>query len=1197
MKPPNSSSTDFRPGRFRLPPDFQLWPDTTPPPAPAAAGDVQIAVKFKLWPDAFSQLITPAWPVTPPIPPTVASGNLITAVHENTVSTGIDDLWTDLQWLAANTATDPTTAVGDLLVNDGNGLGRLAAGANGQILTVDSSQPLGVKWAAAADPAGFVPTSRQIIAGAGLLGGGALTADVTLSAKPMGASGAAHSAGIVPDPGATSGAARYLREDATWGVPPGTAASQTPWLSAIDAAGWPLDNVGRIGVGLPSESGVPLVVQSLASAANETLQLNAADSTSTLGLVLRGYGPECGLILSTASAPSAVWRSLAAIYSKVDTAFLTASYPGDTAAVERVRILASNGNVGIAKSNPAYKLDVTGDVNISGTYRVNGVPISAGGSGSQTPWASDIDAASFQLKNAGRVAIGNTGAVLPDAGTSDLRLIVGSASPGGPLAHLDLIGNSISGGTILGSLAFANYNLATTDKRVAAINAALESGSNSGLMDFYTWSAGTPGNRMRITSAGNLGVGTTGPTARIHAVSAGWGPSTVGVPAGGLITDGAFGGGIGMIDATKTIGLFSTNGDLNFATGTTSTGLSTRMIMSAAGYLGVGRGPEVPLDVLGSGIFRPAVPQNATSGGGLRIAYDSGAGGYGDVLSYNWSTPGFMPLQIRGNPTVFPAGPVGIGARMGAASVLSHPFEVNVGANMNFWFGPGAAIAGAACLHAANDSGSANVTLEIRGTPTVFAIGNVGIGGSLAPNYPLSMGGIMGDRIAVWDSGPGSIYGFGMQPSLLQIYSAGPATRVGIGAGGSASFTEVLTVRGNGCVGIGYNSPADALVIVGLPGSTQAQLRMVDGNYGAFFRNDGATCYFMVTASGDPYGTWAPNYPWQVDLPTHAMTINTLSVTNMISTNGGVTSPKQIWVCSSGVASDYGNAAIQVRETNQAGAGSSGDNRYAPRIGFHWGGVVASQIGIDNQGVIRTFDNPGTGYAPFACAGLTVNAPASGVNAGLVVKGGDITVYRADGGTGAIFFKNDGSQYLYYTGAQFQFTNSVLIQGNCNISGQYLVNGAAFGGLIQIQQNGAGIGSFPTINFVNGGSGTLARCTPDTANNRALVAIDTPCDLRLKQNVTDLVGGLAAINRLRPVAFEYNGLCGFTAGERGSSVIAQELQKVLPDAVYPIETMLRPEDSEPTELLALNAMAITAHLILAIQELGRRLKAMEQRIN
>lgn len=46
----------------------------------------------------------------------------------------------------------------------------------------------------------------------------------------MGASGLGHARGLVPDPGASAGAAKYLREDATWGVPPGTgsASDATP---------------------------------------------------------------------------------------------------------------------------------------------------------------------------------------------------------------------------------------------------------------------------------------------------------------------------------------------------------------------------------------------------------------------------------------------------------------------------------------------------------------------------------------------------------------------------------------------------------------------------------------------------------------------------------------------------------------------------------------------------------------------------------------------------------------------------------------------------------------------------------------------------------------------------------------------------------------------------------------------------------
>lgn len=44
-------------------------------------------------------------------------------------------------------------------------------------------------------------------------------------------------------------------------------------------------------------------------------------------------------------------------------------------------IILASGRVGIGLDNPAYKLDVVGDVNITGSFRVNGTPIGTGGGG------------------------------------------------------------------------------------------------------------------------------------------------------------------------------------------------------------------------------------------------------------------------------------------------------------------------------------------------------------------------------------------------------------------------------------------------------------------------------------------------------------------------------------------------------------------------------------------------------------------------------------------------------------------------------------------------------------------------------------------------------------------------------------------------------------------------------------------------
>lgn len=51
---------------------------------------------------------------------------------------------------AATVAGDVLTTKGDILSRSANALGRLGVGSNDQVLTADSSQTLGIKWAAAA---------------------------------------------------------------------------------------------------------------------------------------------------------------------------------------------------------------------------------------------------------------------------------------------------------------------------------------------------------------------------------------------------------------------------------------------------------------------------------------------------------------------------------------------------------------------------------------------------------------------------------------------------------------------------------------------------------------------------------------------------------------------------------------------------------------------------------------------------------------------------------------------------------------------------------------------------------------------------------------------------------------------------------------------------------------------------------------
>ena len=125
-----------------------------------------------------------SWPVIPAIPAYVQPNTRITSAQTNSEVKCLEDIWTNLQAVGTAAMADPTTTKGDLIVRGPSTTGRLPVGANGQVIVADSAQASGMSWRALSPAdAGAVPVSRQVIAGAGLGGGGPLTADVTLTAN------------------------------------------------------------------------------------------------------------------------------------------------------------------------------------------------------------------------------------------------------------------------------------------------------------------------------------------------------------------------------------------------------------------------------------------------------------------------------------------------------------------------------------------------------------------------------------------------------------------------------------------------------------------------------------------------------------------------------------------------------------------------------------------------------------------------------------------------------------------------------------------------------------------------------------------------------------------------------------------------------------------------------------------------------
>ncbi len=165
-------------------------------------------------------------------------------------------------------------ALGDLLSGNGSGLGKLTAAANGQYLTTDNTQPLGVKWVAVAP--GAISVSDE---------GGVITAAVT-SFDFVGAGVTASAVGgavtiTVPGAGATGQDAIQFEDE---GVNLGTSGSVTE-VDFTGAGVLATRVLNKVTITIPGAvgSGANTSLSNLASVAINTSLLPGSDGAIDLG--------------------------------------------------------------------------------------------------------------------------------------------------------------------------------------------------------------------------------------------------------------------------------------------------------------------------------------------------------------------------------------------------------------------------------------------------------------------------------------------------------------------------------------------------------------------------------------------------------------------------------------------------------------------------------------------------------------------------------------------------------------------------------------------------------------------------------------------------------------------------------------------------------------------------------------------------
>ena len=177
-----------------------------------------------------------------------------------------------------------------------------------------------------------------------------------------------------------------------------------------------------------------------------------------------------------------------------------------TNGTEKMRI-TSIGNVGIGNSNPVYPLDVIGDLNFTGLLLKNGAPYI----GSQ--WSNN--AANVFLMGS-NVGIGTT------APTTQLHVngAITAYNPSGTGACplLNLATNQGIGANPCIDFYNYSYGISPAEARISSLDDA----NYSAHLVFLTKTQGATGNglseKMRITSVGNVGVGTSSPSCALDVV-------------------------------------------------------------------------------------------------------------------------------------------------------------------------------------------------------------------------------------------------------------------------------------------------------------------------------------------------------------------------------------------------------------------------------------------------------------------------------------------------------------------------------------------------------------------------------------------------------------------------------------------------------------------------------------------------------
>jgi hypothetical protein len=586
--------------------------------------------------------------------------------------------------------------------------------------------------------------------------------------------------------------------------------------------------------------------------------------------------------------------------------------------------LTASGNVGVGVTNPGDLLHIRGTSNPS-------IRIDAGAAGTTDPRLHFYSGTTFR----GRVAYSYSGSYMYyQNDTQDVMRHYNGAT--GAVVLQPTAGNVGIGNTTPPVKLWVPATSTTTGIGVYNSDVALIIGNAAGATNAGSIQVRSGGSSSAIgatnytlalnPAGGNVGIGTVSPATRLH-VSGGRTRLVAGSETYALgVSYSEASGGFYYIGATN-----SATPDMVFS----QVGGSERMRITNDGNVGIGVNPGYKLDV--SGTFNAS--GDSRVGGQFTINNGSPTITFQDTdqMSAYWHCNSNLMYLLRG----------GVNAAYGAWTQVNGQWPLIVDlSNNNATFG-----------------------------------GNVGIG--MGPSYRLDVSG----RSYIW----GTSLAGGGQNRFTGLDGDGSANgRAQLVLNSSYSDMVISSSQANGTHGSTVSFVANSTA------NNDYRKFVINvgnwGGYGSGGYGDRMSFGWKDVAQSNPHGNVTPDDSVMcLDGRNKRVGINnvgspdyTLDVNGNIRARGQVSVFNRMTPYSSSYGTSYSVAAIEVREYNFEGAGGYEMSR-SPRIGFHWGGVVASSIAIETSGRIIIANNPGNAYEQFASGTYYCS--------GSITAASDITAY------------------------------------------------------------------------------------------------------------------------------------------------------------------------------------------------------------